>query len=89
MSCWPLSYWSVVARILAALPGGYGLAALWSMTWVARYDGARADAVLIGTVTSFAVWAVLALWVFAAASTLRVLVGMALLLLLGAAGAWL
>ncbi len=84
-----MSRWLVTARILAALPGGYALAALWSMAWVARYDGARADAVLIGTVTGFAVWAVLALWIFAAASTRRVLVGLALMLLLCAAGAWL
>lgn len=84
-----MSRWSVAARILAAVPGGYGLAALWSMAWVARYDGARADAVLIGTVSGFAVWAVLALWVFAAASTVRVIIGLAGMLLLCAAGAWL
>lgn len=84
-----MSRWSVAARILAALPGGYGLAALWSMAWVARYDGARADAVLIGTVSAFAVWALLAIWVFAAASAARVLVGLAMLLLLCAAGVWL
>lgn len=84
-----MSRWSVAARILAAVPGGYALAALWGLAWVTRYDGARADAVLIGTVTGFAVWAALALWIFAAASTLRVLVGLALMLLLCAAGVWL
>jgi hypothetical protein len=84
-----MSRWSVVVRILAALPGGYGLAALWSIAWVARYDGARADAVLLGTVTAFAVWAMLAIWIFAVASTAHVLTGLALMLLLGAAGAWL
>jgi signal transduction histidine kinase len=84
-----MSRWSVIARILAALPGGYALAALWSMAWVGHYGGARADAVLIGTVTAFAVWAALAIWIFAAASTARVLAGLALMLLLCAAGAWL
>jgi hypothetical protein len=84
-----MSRWSVATRILAALPGGYGLAALWSLAWVARYDGPRADAVLIGTVTSFAVWAMLALWIFAAASTVRVVLGLAVTLLICAAGAWL
>lgn len=84
-----MSRWSITARILAAVPGGYALAALWGMAWVARYDGPRADAVLIGTITGFAVWAVLALWIFAAASAVRVLIGLALMLLLCAAGAWL
>lgn len=84
-----MSHWSVIARLLAALPGGYAVAALWSLAWVTRYDGPRADAVLIGTVTSFAVWAAVVLWVFAASGTPRILVGLALMLLLCAAGAWL
>lgn len=84
-----MSRWSLVARILAALPGGYALAMLWSMAWVARHDGTRADAVLIGTVSAFAVWAALAIWSFAAASPLRVWVGLVLMLVLCGAGAWL
>lgn len=72
-----MSRWSLLARLLAGLPGGYGLAVLWSMSWVARYDGARVDAVLIGTISGFAIAAAAAIWAFSPLSLWRILLGFA------------
>ncbi|RZL07656.1 MAG: iron transporter [Rubrivivax sp.] len=67
--------WSVASRVLAAIVGGYALAALLSavlaMALPRISDASRADAVLIATLLSFVVYTVVALWVFCARTALR------------------
>ena len=67
----------ILLRVLAALPGGYALSALFA-TAVATLPMARMDAVLAGMMGSFAVHAGAIVWVFAAGSALRAWIGLAL-----------
>lgn len=67
---------AVVARIVASLAGCYGLAVLWTMAFARFWPGLRADAVLLGTVSSFAVGMLAVIWVFAAASPARACAGL-------------
>ena len=66
---------SVASRVIAACVGGYGLTAMLSSALalaLPRVSGAsRADAVLISTLLSFAVYAAFVLWVFHSRSALR------------------
>lgn len=64
-------------RLLIAIGGGYLLAALWTLVFAGWWPGARADAVLIGTVSSFAVAAAAAIWAFSPLSLRRMLLGFA------------
>ncbi|MPY88024.1 MAG: DUF3649 domain-containing protein [Luteitalea sp.] len=57
----------LVSRIIAALVGGYVLAALTSMAALAL-PFSTVEAVLVGTQASFLVYALAAIWVFAARS---------------------
>jgi hypothetical protein len=61
----------IVSRSLAAIVGGYGLAAAAAMACAAFLPGGRAEAALTGLLLSFAVYAGAAIWVFAAASSWR------------------
>ena len=67
----------ILLRVLAALPGGYALSALFA-TAVAMLPMARMDAVLAGMMASFAVHAGAIVWVFAAGSAQRAWIGLAL-----------
>lgn len=67
----------ILLRVLAALPGGYALSALFA-TAVAMLPMARMDAVLAGMMGSFAVYAGAVVWVFAARSALRAWTGLAI-----------
>ncbi len=76
--------WSVASRVLAACLGGYVVAALLSsaLALVLPHvsSASRADGVLVATMLSFAVYTMVALWVFCARSAVRAWAG-----LLGAA----
>ena len=66
----------LVSRIAAALFGGYALAALTSVAALALPMG-TVEAVLTGMQASFVVYAVAAIWVFAAKSARRAWLGLA------------
>ena len=76
--------WAVASRVLAACLGGYVVAAVVSVALALVLPhvsaASRADGVLIATLLSFAVYTVVALWVFCARSAVRAWAG-----LLGAA----
>ena len=59
---------AVTARVLAASLGGYLLTTLVTALLGYGLPGSRASAVLTATMLSFAVWAGLVIWVFAARS---------------------
>lgn len=65
----------LLSRIVAALFGGYALAALFSVATVAL-PGSRPDAVLTGMLLSFLVYAGAVIWVFAVRSATRAWVGL-------------
>jgi hypothetical protein len=66
---------AIVMRVLAGVPGGYGLAALFAAVMSVSLPMPRADAVLTATMASFAVHAGAIVWAFAAGSVLRAWVG--------------
>lgn len=84
---------SVASRVLAAVFGGYALAAAVTvfLSFALARAGilARADAVLTATLTSFAVCAGAALWVFAAPTAGRAWAGIAVPAVVLGAMAWL
>lgn len=77
----------LVARIAAALFGGYALAALASMATLAL-PVPRADGVLWGMLASFIVYACAVLWVFAVRSARRAWAGLVLAALPLLLAAW-
>ncbi|MDP4075094.1 DUF3649 domain-containing protein [Acidovorax sp. A1169] len=80
----------LVSRIVAAIGGGYVLAALFSVA-VLALPMARAQAVITGMLASFAIYTCAVIWVFAVRSAWRAWVGLvvaAVPLLLAAWTAW-
>ncbi|WBV42597.1 DUF3649 domain-containing protein [Pseudoroseomonas cervicalis] len=77
----------VVSRILAALLGGYALAALASLAALAL-PASRPQAVLTGMLVSFWLYAGAVLWCFAARSAARAWAGLAILAAPLALAAW-
>lgn len=80
----------LASRIVAAVFGGYGLAALASVAAVAL-PMARTEAVLVGMLASFAIYTAAVVWVFAVRSARRAWAGLgvaALPLLLAAWPVW-
>ena len=65
----------LISRIVAALFGGYALAALSSVAVLALPMG-KPQAVLSGMLASFAIYAAAVIWVFAVRSALRAWVGL-------------
>lgn len=65
----------VASRIVAALFGGYALAALGSVAALAL-PMSKPQAVLTGMLASFAIYAAAVVWVFAARSALRAWAGL-------------
>jgi len=59
---------AVTSRVLAAVLGGYVIAALASVSLTLLLPMARAEAVVTGMMTSFLVYLVAVLWCFAARS---------------------
>lgn len=85
-----LSTGPLLSRIVAALFGGYALAALTSVA-AAALPMSRPEAVLTGLLLSFIVYALAVIWVFAVRSATRAWAGLvvaALPLLLAAAPVW-
>jgi hypothetical protein len=79
---------ALLSRIVAALFGGYALAALTSVAALALPMG-TVEAVLAGMQASFVVYAAAVIWVFAARSARRAWLGLALAALpLLAAASW-
>ncbi len=77
----------LTSRIVAALFGGYALAALASMAALALPLD-EPQAVLTGMQSSFLVYAVAVIWVFAARSARRAWAGLAVVALPLALAAW-
>ncbi|WP_422084328.1 DUF3649 domain-containing protein [Variovorax sp.] len=72
----------VAARAIAAILGGYGVAALSSIVLALClpffFGMARSEATMIGLLASFAVFALAVMWVFAARTALRAWSGLAI-----------
>ncbi|MDQ0143446.1 DUF3649 domain-containing protein [Cupriavidus necator] len=68
----------VGARAVAAIAGGYALAALATAVLALYLPMARQDAVTTATLLSFAIYAGAVVWVFAVRSAWRAWVGLAL-----------
>jgi len=66
----------IAARAVAAIGGGYLLAALASTLLALVLPLARADAVIIATMLAFVVYTCAILWVFATASAARAWTGL-------------
>ncbi|WP_313435539.1 DUF3649 domain-containing protein [Stenotrophomonas sp.] len=77
------------ARGGLALLGGYAVAACWAAALARLLPGATADATLVATMAAFVVYALAAIWAYAARSTLRATLGLLLAGGLGALLAWL
>ena len=76
----------ILSRCVAAILGGYLLAALVAIGCALWLGPPRAEAVLVGMLLSFAVYAGAVIWVFAARSARRAWAGLAVpALALGAA----
>ena len=87
---WFRDYGPLISRILAALFGGYAVAALASVA-VLALPADRTQAAISGTLLSFAVYAGAVIWVFAVRSATRAWVGLllaAIPLLLAAWPVW-
>jgi hypothetical protein len=81
-------YGDVVLRVLIAMFGGYAVTAACTMLLARVLPAARLDASLWATILSFALYAALVVWTFAASSALRaglVVLALGLLAGLGAA----
>lgn len=75
----PASYrWAVASRVVAAVFGGYALAALSSVCVAWLLPMARGEAVVSGMMLSFLVYLVAVLWCFACRSVSRAWLGLAM-----------
>lgn len=72
---WGRRWAGLVARVIAAIVGGYALAALASVAAVAL-PMPKAEGVMAGMLLSFLVYACAVVWVFAARSALRAWAGL-------------
>ncbi|AZD27749.1 DUF3649 domain-containing protein [Pseudomonas chlororaphis] len=86
----PSSYrLAVMSRVLAAVFGGYLLAALSSVCMTLLLPVSRADAAVSGMMTSFLFYLVAVLWCFACRTAWQAWLGLLLLALgLAAISAW-
>lgn len=84
---WFRDYWPLISRILAALFGGYAVAALASVA-VLALPADRTQASISGTLLSFAVYAGAVIWVFAVRSARRAWAGLLIAALVLAPAAW-
>ncbi|SDS51372.1 DUF3649 domain-containing protein [Pseudomonas prosekii] len=77
ISMLPVSYrLAVTSRVLAAVVGGYVVAALASVSLSLWLPMARAEAVVTGMMTSFLAYLVAVLWCFACRSAWQAWLGM-------------
>ncbi|OWG13568.1 iron uptake protein [Delftia sp. K82] len=84
---WFRDYGPLISRILAALFGGYAVAALASVA-VLALPADRTQAAISGTLLSFAVYAGAVIWVFAVRSARRAWAGLLVTALALAPAAW-
>ncbi len=84
---WARDHGPLASRILAALLGGYAVAALSSVA-VLALPVDRVQAAISGTLLSFAVYAGAAVWVFAVRSAWRAWAGLLAAALVLAPAAW-
>ena len=68
----------VASRSVAAIVGGYVLAALVTMLLSVSLPMARSEAVMTATLLSFAIYTCVVMWVFATRSALRAWLGLAI-----------
>ena len=78
---------SLISRIVAALFGGYALAALASVA-VLALPISKPQAVLTGMLASFAIYAGAVIWVFAVRSALKAWVGLIIVAVPLSLAAW-
>ena len=77
----------LISRIVAALFGGYSLAALSSVA-VLALPMSKTQAVLTGMLASFAIYAGAVIWVFAVRSALKAWVGLIIVAVPMSLAAW-
>lgn len=70
--------WAVFSRIVAAVLGGYALAAISAAGLAIWLPMTRVDAVVTASMLAFVIYSVAIMWVFAARSTWRAWAGMVL-----------
>ena len=78
----------VALRIIAAVPFGYAVASLAAMALARLLPGERAEAAVAATLLAFVVYALAAMWAFAARSGWRALWSLAAAAALFGAVAW-
>ena len=66
----------MLSRLLAALLGGYAVSALLAAVLALHLPMERSEAVLVGTMLSFLVYALAVMWAFAARHALRAWTGL-------------
>lgn len=81
--------WGVFSRSMAAIVGGYALAAMTCVFCAVVWTGARGQAVLTGMLLAILAAAGAALWAFATRSAVRAWMGIALPTAVMAVVAWL
>lgn len=67
---------ALLARIAAAIGGGYGLAAVTAATGALALPAPRSEAVLAGTMAGLLAWTAAAVWAFAARTAGRAWLGL-------------
>lgn len=72
----PAYRWSVASRILAAVVGGYALASSVTVLLALVWPLPKAQALLAATMLSFALYAVIVIWVFTTRSATRAWLGL-------------
>ena len=77
----------LISRIVAALLGGYALAALFSVA-VLALPMSKPQAVLTGMLASFAIYAGAVIWVFAVRSALKAWAGLIIVAVPLSLAAW-
>ncbi|WP_217494451.1 DUF3649 domain-containing protein [Nibricoccus aquaticus] len=84
------SRWAIASRALAAVLGGYALAAgvNVALALALKNSGPREDVILLATMPAFLVWAGAVVWVFAARTAWRAWAGVAIPSAVIAAAVW-
>jgi uncharacterized membrane protein YjjP (DUF1212 family) len=70
--------WGVASRAVAAIAGGYLLAALLAAVTALALPASRAEATVTGTLLAFVAYPAAVMWVFAAINARRAWVGLAI-----------
>lgn len=79
----------IASRTVAAVLGGYALAATFTVALAGVLPRPRAEAVALATLSSFTVYVAAGLWAFAARSAVRAWLGVTLPTLVCGVVAWL